>query len=275
MIVVDDNIESAEQKTNNYLQKIYEYTNENKLMLNAEKSKWMILRNKYTNNAQIKIHIGGKELENVQKMKYLGVIIDNELKFDAHIDFIQKKTASKIGYFKRISKKLTQKAKIIACASIVMPNINYCSTLQIACNKEQINALQKLQNRAMRIILKCDYLTPINFMLNELKWLSINQRIVYNVILMIFMMKNDLAPKYLTKKLMYANEIHGRNTRNMVELRLPKYKKESTRKSLYFRGVQLYNQINRDMKEETNVNRFKRKLYEYVKQNDVNLFSNL
>lgn len=39
LIVVDDNIKSAEQKTNNYLQKIYEYTNENKLMLNADKSR--------------------------------------------------------------------------------------------------------------------------------------------------------------------------------------------------------------------------------------------
>lgn len=73
-----------------------------------------------------------------------------------------------------------------------MPHLNYCSTLMISCNKEQIDSIQKLQNRAMRIILKCDYLTPIEYMLKELNWLSISQKIVYYVILMIFMMKNDL-----------------------------------------------------------------------------------
>lgn len=119
----------------------------------------------------------------------------------------------------------------------------------------------------MRIILKCDYLTPREYMLNKLNWLSIHQSIAYDAILMIYMMKNKLVPKYLTNKITYANEIHNRNTRNNGEIRLPKYNKEITRKSLLFKGVQLYNQINREMKEEKSMNIFKRKLNIYVKQN--------
>lgn len=43
-----------------------------------------------------------------------------------------------------------------------------------------MNTLQKLQNRAMRLILKCDYLTSSKNMLEKLNWLSINQNIKYN-----------------------------------------------------------------------------------------------
>lgn len=259
LIVIGNNIKLAEQKTNNYLKLINDYTNENKLMLNIAKSKWMMIGNKTNNNAQINIQIGSTELEKVEKMKYLGVTIDNELKLDTHIDSIQKKTASKIGYFKRISRKLTFHTKKIVYNAIVTPHLNYCSTILISCNNEQIDSLQKLQNRAMRIILNCDYLTPIDFMLKELNWLSIKQKILYNVILMVFKMKNNLLPTYLSNKLIYANEIHNRNTRNSGELRLPNYKKEATRKNLFFKGIQLYKQINKDMKEEKNVNIFKRK----------------
>lgn len=39
LMVTDDNLNSATIQTNYYLSKIYDYTNENKLMLNAEKSK--------------------------------------------------------------------------------------------------------------------------------------------------------------------------------------------------------------------------------------------
>lgn len=61
LIVTDKNIENAKQKTNEYLKKIYEYTNENKLKLNAEKSKWMMIGNKIVKDKQnISIQIGGK-----------------------------------------------------------------------------------------------------------------------------------------------------------------------------------------------------------------------
>lgn len=269
LMVVDDSIDSAKRKTNECLKRILDYTIENKLMLNAEKSKWMLMGK--NDETQIEIEIGNKKLEGVGKIKYLGAIIDSEMKFEAHVENIRKKTASKIGYLKRISKKLTFHTKKIISNAIVMPHFNYCSTLLITCKKEQIESLQKLQNKLMRIILKCDYLTPIEYMLKELNWLSISQKIIYNVILMIFQMKNNLLPKYLCNKLIYANEIHERNTRNKDEMRLPKYKKEATRRNIFYKGIQMYNQISKDMKQEKNINIFKKKLHDYVKQNIIKI----
>lgn len=51
------------------------------------------------------VKIDGKELERVKKIKYLGAIIDNDLKLEAHIENMLKKTAGKMGYFEKLHTK--------------------------------------------------------------------------------------------------------------------------------------------------------------------------
>lgn len=76
---------------------------------------------------------------------------------------------------------MTFDTRKIIYSTIVLPHFEYYSTIYFNCNKKQIATLQKIQNRAMRIILKCNLETPRDFMLNALKWMSISQRIKYNV----------------------------------------------------------------------------------------------
>lgn len=67
--------------------------------------------------------------------------------------------------------------------------------------------MQKLQNHAMRYILKCDYRTPSEFMLNSPNWMSVAQQINYNVMIMVYKMKNYLVPQYLCNKVRYKVEL--------------------------------------------------------------------
>lgn len=78
--------------------------------------------------------------------------------------------------------------------SIILPQYDYCSTVYLNCTQEQIETIQKQQNRAMRFILKCEYRTPSVFMLRELNWMSVAQRINYNIILLVYKMMNNLVP---------------------------------------------------------------------------------
>lgn len=78
----------------------------------------------------------------------------------------------------------------------------------------------------MRIILKCDRDTSRLWMLNELKWMSIAQKIKLNVIIMIFKIKNQKAPEYLNDFITETKHIHNRNTRNMNDYLTIKVKVE-------------------------------------------------
>lgn len=68
-------------------------------------------------------------------------------------------------------------------------------------NKEVVCRLQKLKHRGMRTILRLNGFSSRSVMLNMLKWLSVNQCINVNGLMLKFKIKNNLMPRYLTERL--------------------------------------------------------------------------
>ena len=60
--------------------------------------------------------------------------------------------------------------------SLVLPQITYCDIVYETTNKANREKLQKVQNMALRCILKCNKRTPIKCMHDELKVLTLKQR---------------------------------------------------------------------------------------------------
>lgn len=267
LIIKCENIESALAKVNHDLEKLYEWLNVNKLKLNIEKTKYMIISQKGNKCMNTVVKIGIQTIDKVELIKYLGVIIDSGVSMENQIDNVIKKVASKINFLNRIKKKLTFETKKTIYNSIILPHFDFCSTLYINCKKEQVNAMQVLQNRAMRIILDCEFGTHTDYMLNELKWMSINQRLHYNVLVYVFKIKNKLTPEYLCKKLEYNRDFHNRNTRNREELRLPNIKTEFARKTIFYNGIKMFNQLPSEIRKQTQLNMFKKMVKNFVMEN--------
>ena len=65
--------------------------------------------------------------------------------------------------------------------TIIKPHFEFRSTiLYSCCSGQQIIRLQKLQNKAMRAILKVNRLISTSWMLDKLKWLNIRKRLQVN-----------------------------------------------------------------------------------------------
>lgn len=73
------------------MEKIYNWLNVNKLTLNMEKTKYMDFSssNLYVDS---KLKVCDYELRKVDSCKYLGCIIDKNLRFDLHIKYVYSKT---------------------------------------------------------------------------------------------------------------------------------------------------------------------------------------
>lgn len=52
---------------------------------------------------------------------------------------------------------MTYDTKKIIYNTIVKPQFEYCSTIYFICTRKQVSQMQKIQNKALRLILKCDY----------------------------------------------------------------------------------------------------------------------
>jgi hypothetical protein len=152
MIYVEHgDIKEAAKIMNEELQKVTRWLYINKLKLNVDKTKYMIITNKKNNcHDSIDIQIEGAKIQCVESIKYLGVLLDNKMNFKIMLTTYVRKLLKKIGYMARLGNKLNYSSKVLVYNSKIAPHFDYCSTS----NDEDHRRMQRLQNRAMRIILK-------------------------------------------------------------------------------------------------------------------------
>ena len=96
-------------------------------------------------------------IKQVKVTKSLGVYIDENILWDSQIDHIYKKIASGIGALKRIKHCVPFSTILTLFKSLIQPHFDYCCIVWGNCNKGLSDKLQKLQNRAARVLLNATY----------------------------------------------------------------------------------------------------------------------
>lgn len=262
LYIVGDTVDEGINNMNSDLNRLSEWFLMNRLKLNVDKTKYMVINGSVSNN---RIVIDNTELDLIDEIKYLGIIIDNRLNFKANLDYICKKISKKLNFFYKIRNNISIKCAIKLFNTIIKPHFEYCSSILFMCNNEMRNRLQKLQNRGMRIILKLGRLTPRQFMLDTLKWLSVSQKIKMNVMILVFKIKNNMLPKYLTSRLLYVGDVHHHFLRNVFNFRLNFFKSQKTHNMLMYNGLKMFNELPTELKKETNLLKFKIEIVKYIK----------
>lgn len=174
---------------------------------------------------------------------------------------------TKVNLIGRLSNKLNCQQKIMLYKTLIEPYINYCSSILFLACEYDLERIQKLQNRVMRNILKMNKRTSQVTLLEILQFLSVKQRIFYNTMISIFKIINNLWPDYLTKKITFNKENdYKRKLRNCNDIRKQNAIKQCSQNSLFYKGSQMFNNLNREIKEERNFNKFKNLIYNYVKE---------
>lgn len=262
-----DNISEAIEKMNADLERITTFLKMMKLKLNVNKSKFMVFAQR-GDQYECEILFDGQKLERVNEIKYLGILIDDQLSFKPFADYVVKKIAKKISFLRRIRNKLTLDSSLLLFKVLVAPHYDFCSSILFLMNEQQLNQLQILQNRALRIVLKARRDTHVTTMLNRTNMLSIKQRINYNVILLIYKAVNHLLPEYLSSQLRYVSDLQPYVLRNNRNLRPPQLKTKIGQKSIFYKGVIMFNELrSKGVDTECSLKQFKVLLSEYVKDN--------
>ena len=145
-----------------------------------------------------------------------------------------------------------------------MSKLLYCSTVWANTCASNIKKLQAIQNYACRIITntrKFDQITPA---LHDLKWLPIDLQLLYRGTVMTFKCINDLAPPYLCSKFKKRSAIHHQSTPNSDTLNIPLFRTTSGQRSFSYRGVKIWNNLDKELREITSLHHFKRRLKSHL-----------
>ena len=89
---------------------------------------------------------------------------------------IAKKLSSGIGALKRVRSFVSVHTAIKIYKGLIEPHFDYCSAVWDGLTQQLSEKLQKLQNRAIRVITKSSYDTSSRFLLNSLGWDNLSVR---------------------------------------------------------------------------------------------------
>ena len=241
----------------------------NKLSLNVAKTHSMLVSTKprhnilKSQNKELELKIRENRLEVFQKTEYLGVEIDSSLDWKEQIKAISTKVSRAVGFLKHAKSFLPKETLKIIYTGIVEPHFRYCCSVWGCAGSTEINQLQKLQNRAARIVTNSSFDAPSSPLIKSLGWKTIHELILNESQTMVFKSLHGLAcvglaPQSLCSFFTKSSQCSSYSLRNTeTDLRLPLKKSSNGQKSFSYRGAKLWNSLSAESKQASSLSCFK------------------
>lgn len=252
------------QSTNKDLSNIKQWLLANKLSLNATKTEHMFIGsddnlNKTRNTSQI--NIDGHALNSVKSNKCLGVHIDERLSWDGHIDHVSKKISQAIAGLKQARPLVSKEVALAIYNSLIQPLFDYCDVVWDNLMASQATRLQKLKNRAGRVITQQGYDVRSYVIREELGWKTLQEMRDQHKLVLIYKALNNLAPPYLLDYLHLCNYSENYNLRDReMKIALPRPKTNYLKNSFALSGGKLWNGLPTEARLATSLKLFKKTL---------------
>ena len=125
------------------------------LTLNETKSQVLWVSSAKLPIEQLQVKCNTVPLPNVTEAKYVGVTIDQELSWKAHVKLKAQSVAKQVGALRRASASLPVNARYMYYSSVIMSNLMYGSNAFVSSlSASSLDSIVKLQKKALRGIFK-------------------------------------------------------------------------------------------------------------------------
>lgn len=147
------------QLVNTQLKSISQWMYANRLILNTNKTNYMIFGTKYVEQSDpnLKLNYRNEEITKVQNIKFLGIYLDEKLSWNYQINDLCLKLSKKAGIFYQLQ-FLPQKVLKLLYYSLVNSQLNYCNIIWGFTSKSNLDRILKLEKRLIRIISHSSFL---------------------------------------------------------------------------------------------------------------------
>ena len=246
------------------IEDIKSWMSQNMLCLNSDKTEFFIAANPRALKSlcNISLRVGDIEIRPSPHVRNLGVEFDCHLNMSHHVTNICRSLNFHLRNLSRIRMFIDETTCHHAIRALVTSRLDYSNSLLQGSSAKDIKRLQRLQNRAAKLIYNAkrrDHATPL---LHKLHWLPVKTRIEFKILTIVYKCFNDGAPCYLKDLTStYVPKRSGlRSASDTRILTVPKTRLTISKKGFYASGPFLWNNLPRHIRHASSLTQFKKML---------------
>ena len=268
VFVVSRNPNTLKQNMVKVVIDLCNWFNANKLTINMSKTAYTI----FTPDGKVppclnNITINKTVITRVQSVKYLGILLDENLSWEEQIKEVSKKLTKTIQALKIVSKFINTQHRRILYYAYIYSTIQYGIEVYSQGSKNSIKQIQVKQNRALKVLHKKDFLTPTIELHREAKVLMVNDIAKVNLLKFVYKQRHGQTPDAFRNYYIENMFIHTHHTRQAKNLHLPVHNNKFGRKSVKHRGAIYWNETDGQTREIKTVKTFAKHVKERIINN--------
>ena len=168
-------------------------------------------------------------------------------------DYVCKKVASRVSILGRVRSFVTKEAATLVHNALILPLFDYCDIAWSNLLQQDIDRLQRLQNRSARIITRCSRSSEA---IEQLHWPTLSSRRSYHKAKLVFLCLHSLVPSYFSLYFTRFSDIHNYSTRQSMRLSLPKVKQHFGKRTFLFTGAKIFCKLRLNIVKSENIQTF-------------------
>ena len=257
------------QLLNEELEKCDNWIKANKLILNLNKTHFMIFYRSRIKCEGVQITIRNENIKETNSIKFLGIIVDNKLKWHEHIIYIKNKVSRAIGIIYKARKYANKQTVKQMYYTFVFPYLIYCCEIWGSTSHTYLDPLIKCQKKIIRIMTFSQYDAHSKPLFMKLHILDLQKLIIHRIALMMYKHSVQLLPVPVSNLFTKNSSIHRYNTRSCNMLHTKIGSSEVTYTSFSYHGVYIWNIMERNIPPSISYNGFKYLSKKLIQENDL------
>ena len=267
----NDDIKLLYIAINEDLGRSVEWFKANKLSINANKTNYLLFQSRYNllPKQNYKIHLGEEELIRMNTIKFLGLMLDENLEWNAQASMIQTKISNAL-YIMNASKNiLPQKALKLLYYSLVYSHLNYGTMMWGTTYYYNLRSIVTMQNRAIRTIARVNRFTSAKPLYMKLHILPLHLITKLETLKFYFRHKLQLLPGSLMKLFITNEQIHNYSTRQAQIPYTQSHHYSIISNSFISKGLDDWKKVPVDIKQSKSIKSFTKKIKKYMLSNEI------
>ncbi|XP_029171149.1 uncharacterized protein LOC114940599 [Nylanderia fulva] len=264
------NIIHAVKSINDDIDAVLLWSTTNGLILNADKTQAIIMGtsryiNALYNSALPEIRVDGHAVQYLSSVKYLGLVIANNLSWEKQIINTTKRIRTTLYQLKLCKHMFPDILKIRLVTALIFPHIDYCCAAMTDITGEQSLKLYRGVNACVRFIFNTRFDVHISPFYERLSWLKIDSRRLYFVGCLTYNALRTKQPTLLHSNYRQNTHTSERTTRATREVFIqPHCRTETYKRSFRLTSITFWNNLPNDIRHSTSFSDFKQKLYAHL-----------